>query len=68
MGRNSKRSYHVNTMAEQAICHSNVGKNQMQNVTSAINLDMKLLFVKANFKNKKHMLKLLIKMKKIRYL
>jgi len=55
-------------MAEQAICHSNVGKNQMQNVTSAINLDMKLLFVKANFKNKKHMLKLLIKMKKIRYL
>jgi hypothetical protein len=68
MGKNSKRSYHVNTVAEQVICHSNAGKDQIQNVTSAISLDMKLLFVKANFKNKKQMLKLLIKMKKIRCL
>jgi hypothetical protein len=68
MGKNSKRSYHVNIVAEQVICHSNAGKDQIQNVASAINLDMKLLFVKANFKNKKQMLKLLIKMKKIRCL
>jgi hypothetical protein len=53
-------------VAEQVICHSNAGKDQIQNVASAISLDMKLLFVKANFKNKKQMLKLLIKMKKIR--
>ena len=39
----------ISILAEQVIHHSNAGKDQMQNVTSVISLDMKLLNAKTNF-------------------
>lgn len=44
----------VTNVEEKAIRHTNAGTYQMQSALSAINLDMKLRHVKANFKNKKH--------------
>ena len=40
----------VSIVAEQVIHHSNVGKGLMQNVTSAISLDMRLLYTRTNFR------------------
>jgi hypothetical protein len=40
----------VSIVAEQVIHHSNAGKGLMQNVTSAISLDMRLLYARTNFR------------------
>ena len=40
----------ISIVAEQVIHHSNNGKDLMQNVTSAISLDMRLLYARTNFK------------------
>ena len=39
----------ISILEEQEFHHSNIGKDQMQNVTSVISLDMKLLNAKTNF-------------------
>ena len=54
----------VNTVKEKVIHHSNASGDQMQNAASVISLDMKPWFARANYKNRKQMLKLLVKMKK----
>ena len=39
----------VSFVEEQVIHHTNAGKSLMQNVTSAISLDMRLLYARTNF-------------------
>ena len=55
----------VSIVTELATHRSSAGKGQMLSVTSAINLDMKLSFVRTKTSSKTHMPKSLMKMKMI---
>jgi hypothetical protein len=60
--------HHVNTTTRYVIHHLSAGRDLMQGVANVTNLDMKQLSARQNLRNKKKMLKLLVKMMKIRCL